>query len=261
MAKTRTKYKNPEVKKAYQKERRRVQAFINRAGKRGYVFEKNPLPKIPKTVTEASIRALKKLTPDVLYKKSLYIKDTETGDLISGEKGRKIERKRAAKKAQITKQVQAELNQIKAETEAQIEKTQYTQEKSTLPEAPKMVDVVLDNLTEEIEKWTPKGEWTAKFQGIKETDKNILKNILQGAINAQGREAVALRIEENADRLKTLFQEILYGSGSKEYHLQSGRKQVQLDLQEVAQIIQGRSMTAEEAIRFMDAMEQEDYEE
>ena len=46
-----------DVKQAYRKERQRIQRQINRMTKRGY-YVPELLPKIPKKITEASVRRL-----------------------------------------------------------------------------------------------------------------------------------------------------------------------------------------------------------
>ena len=88
---------------AYDKEVRRIRQFINRAQKRGFEFRENILPsKPPKRVTKSAINQLKKLTPDSLYKQARYI-DAYTGEILSGIKGRELERSRAAQKAAETR--------------------------------------------------------------------------------------------------------------------------------------------------------------
>ena len=91
-----------ELQKEYQKQRRRIQQFIKRAEKRGYVFETNPLPATPKKITQASVSRLKKITPKQLYKSAIYIKE-ETGEAVSGGHGRYYEREKAARKAAETR--------------------------------------------------------------------------------------------------------------------------------------------------------------
>lgn len=81
-----------DVKQAYRKERQRIQRQINRMTKRGYDVPEL-LPKIPKKITEASIRRLKKLTTEKLYKESRFI-DTETGEILTSEEGQKLEKVR-----------------------------------------------------------------------------------------------------------------------------------------------------------------------
>lgn len=82
----------------YQKERKRVKALVKRAQERGYLVPKDFVPAIPKKITAASVSRLKKLTPDVLYKKSEHL-DYETGEIIPGRLARQQERVAAGKKA------------------------------------------------------------------------------------------------------------------------------------------------------------------
>lgn len=79
----------------YRKERQRIQRQINRMTKRGYDVPEL-LPKIPKKITEASVRRLKKLTTEKLYKESRFI-DTETGEILTSKEGQELERSRRKK--------------------------------------------------------------------------------------------------------------------------------------------------------------------
>lgn len=85
----------------YRRERQRIQQQINRMTKRGYDVPEL-LPKIPKKITEASVRRLKKLTTEKLYKESRFI-DIETGEILTSKEGQALERsrrKRPKQKAQ-----------------------------------------------------------------------------------------------------------------------------------------------------------------
>lgn len=90
-----------DVQKAYHKERRRIQKQIRHMENRAYDVP-SLLPDIPKRITKASVNKLKKITTEYLYSKSRYI-DTETGEILTGEQGRKQERKEAAKRAAQTR--------------------------------------------------------------------------------------------------------------------------------------------------------------
>lgn len=81
-----------DVKQAYRRERQRIQRQINRMTKRGYDVPEL-LPKIPKKITEASVRRLKKITTEKLYKESRFI-DFETGEILTSEEGQKLEKAR-----------------------------------------------------------------------------------------------------------------------------------------------------------------------
>lgn len=79
----------------YRKERQRIQRQINRMTKRGYDVP-DLLPKIPKNITQASVRRLKKITTEKLYKESRFI-DFETGEILTSKEGQTLERSRRKK--------------------------------------------------------------------------------------------------------------------------------------------------------------------
>lgn len=83
-----------ETRKEYNRQRKRIQNFISRNKKRGFLFDENILPKIPKRVTKASVNRLKKLTPDKLYSKAIHL-DTETGEITKGLQASKELRRKA----------------------------------------------------------------------------------------------------------------------------------------------------------------------
>lgn len=92
-----------ETRKEYNRQRKRIQNFISRNKKRGFLFDENILPKIPKRVTKASVNRLKKLTPEKLYSKARYL-DTETGEVTKGLQARKELRRKSREKTRARKQ-------------------------------------------------------------------------------------------------------------------------------------------------------------
>lgn len=86
------------VIQAYRRERQRIQRQINRMTKRGYDVPQL-LPKIPKLITQASVRRLKKITTEKLYKESRFI-DFETGEILTSKEGQTLERSRRKKSKQ-----------------------------------------------------------------------------------------------------------------------------------------------------------------
>ena len=83
---------------AYRRERQRIQRQINRMTNRAYDVPEL-LPKIPKKITEASVRRLKKITTEKLYKESIFI-DIETGEILTSKEGQALERSRRKKPKQ-----------------------------------------------------------------------------------------------------------------------------------------------------------------
>lgn len=96
---------------AWEKEEKRVKAFIRRAKKRGYIFDSKAISDItkkPKRITQRALQQLRsETTPVRLYSRSEYVKviDEENGTAItiSGLEGRREERKRASERAIRTK--------------------------------------------------------------------------------------------------------------------------------------------------------------
>lgn len=87
-----------DVKQAYRRERQRIQRQINRMTNRAYDVP-DLLPKIPKKITEASVRRLKRITTEKLYKESRFI-DIETGEILTSKEGQELERSRRKKPKQ-----------------------------------------------------------------------------------------------------------------------------------------------------------------
>jgi hypothetical protein len=88
------------------KERKRVQQNIRRMKKRGYIFDDFEIPQNEYTkkgnISKKTLKKLKALTPDTLYKKARWI-DTETGEILTGKERRKEERHERAQKAAETR--------------------------------------------------------------------------------------------------------------------------------------------------------------
>lgn len=114
------------LNKEYKKQVDRIRKFVRRGELRGYHFMSTTpkrktnrrtgesevvvptdikmweLPKRPKKITEATIRKLKEITPEYLYNRALF-SDPATGEMLTGQEGRKRERKSSAKKAAETR--------------------------------------------------------------------------------------------------------------------------------------------------------------
>lgn len=79
------------AQREYNKNRRRIKQAINRLEKRGYIVPENTLPKIPKRITNASVRRLEKINLDFIYKKSRFV-DVTTGEIFEGIQGKEREK-------------------------------------------------------------------------------------------------------------------------------------------------------------------------
>lgn len=89
----------------YRKERKRINQFLNRAMERGYIFPERLFHE-HKNINKQAVESLKKLTTKELYKKAQYSGwyVPEGKAVVSGEEGRKLERKAVAQKAKETRE-------------------------------------------------------------------------------------------------------------------------------------------------------------
>lgn len=227
--------RNPRTKaeKEYNKELKRIKAFIRRASKRGYTFDDSIIPPKPKKVTKASVKKLKKITPKTMYQKAEFL-NPQTGDTITGTEGRKFERRLAAHKAQLTKAIKSTIKKQKPTTEL-----------------PKQGDIILHNVRATINAWSPGSTWSEYWKNVKENDKNKLVSMLDKTVESEGFNTVARRLQTNADDIERIVNSILYGSDEE---------QTQFDLIHFATIILGRSLSVEESAELTDLQEsQEDF--
>lgn len=228
------------LEQEYNKQLKRIKQFIRRATKRGYIFEENIIPKKPKKITQASVNRLKNITPAKLYQKSKAFSPFEN-KVVKGTEVRKQERKASAKKA-----AQTRLNRIRNKFYNDYKESGYKKGKIEKKDTSQTF-ATLEGIREEIRKWTPSTIWTSGLTEAKQRDKNILENILNGAISQEGEETVGKRLEENSMEANTLVQEILYGSGDREGNFKDGRTQVNFDLARFSAIIMGRPLTVDES--------------
>ncbi len=215
---------------AWKKELKRLQQFIRRAKKRGYTFSEDVIPETPKRITKKQLSKIKGINPQTLYEQAEFY-NPETGETISGVEGRKFERKRSAKKAQLTKAIK--------------------QTQNTKISLPKQTDLVLQNIRDLINQYAPSSLWSNYWMQKKEEDKNKLQSLLDNAIAQEGENVVAERLENYAGDIERIINSILYGSDEE---------QVQFDLVEFATIIKGRSLTQQESSELTDLMEMQETE-
>ena len=211
----------------WEKELKRLNRFIKRAEKRGYIFDENIIPETPQRITKKKLSEIKQINADVLYDTAKYF-DKETGQTLSGLEGRRIERRKSAQKAAQTKKF----------------KSQNTAPEK--PALPKESDIVLRNIEEMIANWQPSWHWSNYFIEVKKRDKTTLENLLQQTISEIGREEVAKRLQNAATNVIDTAERILYSSDEE---------QVNLDLVDIATIIKGRSLTPEESIDLTESSE------
>lgn len=142
-----------------QRQERRIKRFIKNATARGFVFNNEDVSYL---IRNTPVNDLSKITPSILYSYSIYSVE-DTGEILSGVEGRKLERREAAYKGQLRKK--------------QAKKARAS-----------FVDVVIRNYRRQI-------------FGFPKKVSDIVIQALNNAIDLSGREAVATRLENNAESL------------------------------------------------------------
>lgn len=137
--KTRPGTKKAEIEKQYQKERKRLNQLARRLEKRGYIVDRSKfIPTKPKRLTEKSVERLRKIKPENVYKKIQFV-DPETGEIVSGVKGKKIEKNKRTEKRKTQKP-----EPERWDTEPEGPKEPEEPEESEGP--PGIWDITIDNL-------------------------------------------------------------------------------------------------------------------
>lgn len=200
------------------KEKNRLRKAINRLEKRGYTV---PV-ELKELLKSGDIEKLKATKMPEIYAQSTYKKD---GLTITGTERRKQERSESARKGAETRR----------------RKTQPISEEEEVFNA-------LDAMISTIEEWTAEPQHTEYFKLLKEKDRNKARSILNGAISQRGRKEVAITVQENAEELNMLLEQILYASGDGK-GIRAGRTGQESNLARFAQILfsEGRPVTIDEA--------------
>ena len=214
---------------------RRIKRFVKSAEKRGYSFSDKAIPNLPKTITKETLYRFQSITPEKLYKKSVYV--SPAGTKVKGTERRKAERSEASKKAGETR---------KRYFESQKETSDLLfQQVSFEPEYESAM--VFQQFIEMFESWMPDDIYSQDLKTYKQRDRDRALGIINGARDQLGDTQVAMNIQNNANRLNELAVKILYESGNK-YRDDSRNGEINLALNELTAILYGRSLTVSESL-------------
>lgn len=210
------------LQQEYRKQRRRIQQFIRRAEKRGYQFSENVIPDKPKKITKGSVERLRKLTPEKLYKKSVYGGEATYGEIVKGTKGIQLERKKSAEKALETKKARQALRQrIPQETQKPLDLNvdiDYTYDVEDFTDTAQQEEPIYD---EQENRYYPTEDVTffdrvvlenfqMQIQQMNEMASNILSNFYGRIVNQYGEHEVAQMLQNASEAGVVLQQKDTY---------------------------------------------------
>lgn len=236
---------------AYNKQRRRINRFLRSAEKRGFSFEYK-LPKPIKNPTKQDIEKLKAITPQILYEKATFT--LPTGEVISGVEGRHYENSQRSKKSASTRKKSKTKQELESSLQRDREevRNRFYQDRGIEPIASPITSttLVLENVLDQIRSWDPLPYWSEFFTEQKISDVGILERMMQGAIRTYGEEEVARRLQDNADRVNNILQNVLYGSGGRDSQID-----INFELVSFANILNGGYLSQTDSAMLTEASE------
>ena len=225
--------------RAYEKERKRLQAGLRRWERKGFIFQESPIPDRPDRVTQKRLNQIRNLKPADLLRYAQVA--GEGGEIISGSQAYQERRKASARKA--------------AETRARNRASARAFYGYTIDQLPKGGEVIFQNilddfimrLSQDSGNYTPFGRPRNKAV-VEESNRqrNTLLAIVRSAISREGEEAVGWRLQEHSDRITGLVEYLLYGSSQEAVATAS---------RELAEIINGKSLTMRQLMEFSEEAE------
>lgn len=238
--------KKSTIRKDYLKARQKLQRQVRSMEKRGYSFDKNPVPDTVKKPTKASINRLQKIQSQLYEKAHGYVE----GERVTGKQFRGHLRRESAKKAVETRERRKRVNQELDEereywenfTEDYEDTVSYSSAEPSEAEAINLGDAVIETLRDCIRTLYEQG----KSKSARELD-----YLLAGEIRTYGEDAVAKSLAPFETEVATDCEVLIqYGKGSDQH---------QTALIELEIIIRGgEAPTSMELQRMSEAFEDED---
>lgn len=241
-----------QLEKEVKKELAKIKRRVRNISKRGYSVPESIVPTLPKKITEKTLSRFQKISPQEIYKRSVYV--SPTGTKIKGTERRKQERSESARKGYETRRNKFYANkpQLKAPD------NEYTSEA-------KIIMLTVEDLIWQISfGWYDRSRlWTHnnnQLESIRERDSNMLLNILNEEIGKSGKNIVLARINANAKEIYEILDLVLLASGEY-YHISARAGEVNQKIQRFAEIIKGNALTAAESIYFSELAEEQSLNE
>lgn len=230
-------------KKAYMKERRRIQRFIRAINKRGFITPEEILPQIPKKITQASINRLKRINPEYIYKKSSYASDLSYGEVVKASEGLKLrkehQKEQRAYKREIAKAIKENTAAIQG---------RYLP-KATIVAYNNVVEDIFYRLSQPIPqtyKYSTAG--ARESQAYKEERRQTLLGALQREVEQYGKEALGERFIKFGEQIGGIIDRLFYASKQED---------VDVSFRALLEIIKGRSLTYAELTSLQDIEDNE----
>ena len=226
---------NNKWEEQYKREYQRIQQAIKRQEKLGYFVPENIKPNKPsevKNVTPKDVQTLIDLTPKQIRKRSIYI-DKESGEAFKGldvvnshhvakPSKAKVRTPSVRNKVKIPKQYidkQKEEKVTNTEQEYSVKENNQESKNTEQTAPPKENNLnmqIIEQVNKLISEWTPERYWSPTFAERKTRNHSRISLIWEDVLLSEGEYEVAYRLEQNADKIISLIERLLYDSDAKE---------------------------------------------
>lgn len=248
-------------RKLLQKNKRRIRELT----KRGYTVD----PTWAESLSDKTVGQLSRITMDTVYR---HATKQVGGKTTRGTTARKKERKASAKKAAATRLSRARATfytdrtdggSVTATTDYPREADNVIENVTDLAKAWQESDANLaarakyDGVKSDLSTWTPSSQWSSDLQRLKQNDVNMLERLLNSAVEQDGIDAVAKRLQEHSEEIAAIMQKVMYESGGD--YRTTGVHGMQVEITKFAAILKGAPLDASESLYLTDLQESMNY--
>ena len=185
--------------KEYSYQLSRIKKVIKGATQRGFIFPKNVIPPRPDKITRKHVEELKEKTAPSLYKEAQYV-EPSTGEVVSGYKGRKSERRKAYYKGRRKQREQKQAEKTyKGRRYEQYAQPEEAEPRPYMPtDDPDMYsDAIINNFYYILSQYSPEATW-------------VLRNWIENLMFKYGRHEVALMLQAGAEQGLIVTWDVIY---------------------------------------------------
>lgn len=248
-------------RKLLQKNKRRVRELT----KRGYTVDTAWV----ESLSNKTASQLSRITMDTVYRHAT--KQVE-GKVTRGTTARKKERKASAKKAAATRLKRAREDfysdrtdggSVGAQADYPYEADNVVGNVTDLAKSwqESAADLAArgkyDSVKSDLSTWTPSSQWSNDLQRLKQNDVNLLVRLLDSAVEQDGIDSVAKRLQEHSEEIAAILQKVMYESGGD--YRTTGVHGMQIEITKFATILKGAPLDASESLYLTDLQESMNY--
>lgn len=248
-------------RKLLQKNKRRVRDLT----KRGYTIDTAWV----ESLSSKTASQLSRISMDTVYR---HATKQVGGKTIRGTTARKKERKASAKKAAATRLKRArdafyegrtDGGTVGAQADYPHEADNVLANVADLAESwqESAADLAArgkyDSVRADLLSWTPSSRWSNDLQRLKQNDVNLLIRLLDSAVEQDGINEVAKRLQAHSEEVAAIMQKVMFDSGSD--YRNTGVHGMQVEITKFATILKGAPLDASESLYLTDLQESMTY--